>query len=96
VPRSIADLARRLPLERKVSELFLRGFQGQDLRHVDLGGIVFERQNYLNSERLAQMAGEALVLSQREKHVLPWVMAPQDGGEFNVFPDLPGRTIPWT
>jgi hypothetical protein len=32
VPRSIADLARRLPLERKVAQVFLWGFQGQDLQ----------------------------------------------------------------
>ena len=28
VPRSVADLARRLPLERKVAQLFLFGFRG--------------------------------------------------------------------
>src|SRR4051794_41905190 len=32
VPRGIADLARRLPLGRKVAQPFLWGFQGQDLR----------------------------------------------------------------
>ena len=31
VPRDVADLARRLPLERKVAQLFLVGFAGQDL-----------------------------------------------------------------
>ena len=31
VPRSVADLARRLPLERKVAQLFLFGFRGTDL-----------------------------------------------------------------
>ena len=45
-PSSIADLAQRLPLERKVAQLFLVGFEGQDLtapictqmRRQDLGG----------------------------------------------------------
>src|SRR3954451_56994 len=102
VPRSIADLVRRLPLDRKVAQLFLWGFQGQDLtsdiyrrlRRTDLGGIVFEHQNYLDSQRLGQQAGEALVVSQQAKHVPPWVMAPQQGGEFNVFPDLPPEDDP--
>jgi beta-N-acetylhexosaminidase len=102
VPRSIADLARRLPLDRKVAQLFLWGFQGQDLtsdiytrlRRLDLGGIVFEKHNYLDSARLRQQAGEALVISQQAKHVPPWVMAPQDGGEFNAFPDLPPADDP--
>ena len=48
MPRSVSDLARRLPLERKVAQLFLFGFEGRDLnaeifrrlRRLDLGGIV--------------------------------------------------------
>ena len=48
VPRSVAELADRLPLERKVAQLFLVGFEGQDLtgpifrqlRRLDLGGMV--------------------------------------------------------
>jgi beta-N-acetylhexosaminidase len=102
VPRSIADLVRRLPVERKVAQLFLWGFQGQDLtadiytrlRRIDLGGVVFEQQNYLDSQRLGQQAGEALVISHQEKHVPPWVMAPQHGGEWNAFPDLPPADDP--
>lgn len=102
VPRNVADLARRLPLDRKVAQLFLWGFQGQDLtsdiytrlRRTDLGGIVFERHNYVDAVRLAQQAGEPLVISQQAKHVPPWVMAPQQGGEFNAFPDLPPQDDP--
>jgi beta-N-acetylhexosaminidase len=102
VPSSIADLARRLPLERKVAQLFLWGFQGQDLqadiytrlRRLDLGGLVFEQHNYAGTSLLGQQAGEALVISQQEKHVPPWVMAPQQGGEWNAFPDLPPATNP--
>jgi beta-N-acetylhexosaminidase len=102
VPSSIADLARRLPLERKVAQLFLWGFQGQDLtsdiyrrlRRLDLGGIVFDRHNYTGAQALGQQAGEALVISQQAKHVPPWVMAPQEGGAFNAFPDLPPQVDP--
>jgi beta-N-acetylhexosaminidase len=102
VPRSIADLARRLPLERKVAQLFLWGFRGQDLqadiyrrlRRYDLGGIVIESGNYTGAQLLGQQAGEAVVISQQEKHVPPWVMAPQEGGEFNAFPDLPPADAP--
>ena len=38
VPRSVADLARRLPLERKVAQLFLFGFQGTDATAEIFGG----------------------------------------------------------
>ena len=97
VPRGIADLARRLPFERKVAQLFLWGFRGRDLRadiytrlkRLDLGGVVLERNNYLSAQQLSQLAGGAVVISQQEKHVRPWVMARQEGGEFNAFPDLP-------
>ena len=57
VPRSVADLAKRLPLERKVAQLFLFGFRGADLnaeifrrlRRLDLGGIVVGTANYTRS-----------------------------------------------
>jgi beta-N-acetylhexosaminidase len=99
VPRSITDLSRRLPLERKVAQLFLVGFRGQDLnsavfrrlRRLDLGGIVIDRQNYTDPEQLASLAGEAGVIAREVKHVPPWVMASQEGGEFSQFPDLPPR-----
>jgi beta-N-acetylhexosaminidase len=102
VPRSVADLAQRLPLERKVAQLFLVGFEGTDLnaevyvrlRRLDLGGIVLDRHNYTGPQLLGQMAGEALVIARQEGHVPPWVMASQEGGEFNAFPDLPPRDAP--
>jgi beta-N-acetylhexosaminidase len=98
VPRSVADLARRLPLERKVAQLFLFGFQGTDLnaeifrrlRRLDLGGIVLAEPNYLGDPSLlGQMGGEAKVIAGQERHVPPWVLAVQDGGEFNSLQGLP-------
>lgn len=97
VPRSVKELAGRLPLERKVAQLFLFGFQGQDLngpifhqfRRLDLGGMVIGPDNYTDPQQLAQLAGEAAVISRQERHVPPWVMAAQDGGEFNALPGLP-------
>ena len=102
VPRSVEDLARRLPLERKVAQLFLVGFRGRDLtanvfrrlRRLDYGGIVIDRPNYESPQQLGQLAGEALVISQQENHVPPWVMGQQEGGELNAFPDLPPASAP--
>ena len=50
MPRSTAELVRRLPLERKVAQLMLVGFRGTDftapifrlLRRLDYGGIVID------------------------------------------------------
>jgi beta-N-acetylhexosaminidase len=97
VPRSTADLVRRLPLERKIAQLMLVGFRGtrltapvfRRLRRLDYGGIVIGAENYTGPELLGAMAGEAVVISQQEGHVPPWVMAAQEGGPYNVFPDLP-------
>jgi beta-N-acetylhexosaminidase len=102
VPRSISDLARRLPLERKVAQLFLVGFTGRDLRSVvfrefrrlDLGGILIDRGNYPGLQALGPMAGEAGAIARKEKHVPPWVIAAQGGGELNALPDLPPAQAP--
>jgi beta-N-acetylhexosaminidase len=98
VPRSVADLARRLPLERKVAQLFLFGFRGTDLtaeiyrrlRRLDLGGMVLAGPNYTGDQALlGQLGAEAAVIARQEGHVPPWVLAVQDGGEFNALQDLP-------
>jgi len=102
VPGSVADLARRLPVERKVAQLFLLGFRGTDLtseifgrlRRLDLGGIVIAGQNYTDVTQLGGLAGEAAVIASDERHVKPWVMTSQEGGELNSFPDLPPAALP--
>ena len=97
VPRTVSDLVKRLPRQRKVAQLFLLGFQGRDLnaavftqlRRLDLGGVVIDRSNYSDPQQLGSLAGEAGVIAQQENHVPPWVMAQQDGGAFNALADLP-------
>ena len=72
-PREAAALARRMSLERKVAQLFLLGFAGQDatspvfaeLRRLDLGGVVLAAANYSNASQLAALAGEAEVVARR-------------------------------
>ncbi len=101
VPRSVSDLIKRLPLDRKAAQLFLFGFQGKDLnaavfrqmRRLDLGGIVVDAANYSDPQQLGSLAGEATVIAQQEKHVPPWVMGSQEGGNFNVFHDLPPANV---
>jgi beta-N-acetylhexosaminidase len=102
VPPRVERLARRLPVERKVAQLFLFGFEGSDLtadifgrlRRLDLGGIVLAGPNYVDSTQLAQMAGEAVVIARDQRHVPPWVLAIQEGGDLNSFPDLPPARAP--
>jgi beta-N-acetylhexosaminidase len=101
-PRSVRDLARRLPLERKVAQLFLLGFRGTDsgaeifprLRRYDLGGVVVARQNYLDPAQLGQLAGDTRTVATEAGHVPPWVLTAQDGAEFNWLPGLPPAQAP--
>jgi beta-N-acetylhexosaminidase len=106
IPRSeavrAARVARRLPVERKVGQLFLVGFSGQGpdpsvfrlLRRVDLGGIVIVQGNYAGPGPLGQLARRTAVTARRAKHLRPWVLAPQEGGEENAFPGLPPADVP--
>lgn len=102
VPQSVSDLAARMTVERKVAQLFLLGFDGQDLtapiferlRTLDAGGIVVDGGNYVSGDQLASLAGEARVIAADVGHVRPWVMAPQEGGELNAFPDVPPSKTP--
>lgn len=94
---TVARLADKLSLERKVAQLLLLGFPGQDahdpifdrLRELDIGGIVLDEVNYAYAEQLDVLAGEAAAIASAEGHVAPWVLAPQEGGENNAFADLP-------
>jgi beta-N-acetylhexosaminidase len=80
----------------------LVGYRGTDfnapvfrrLRRLDYGGIVIDAPNYSGPELLGGLAGEAVVISQQERHVPPWVMAAQEGGVYNVFSDLPPASAP--
>lgn len=100
VAKPVAELADDLTLECKVGQLFLLGFAGQDtaapifarLAELGVGGIVIDDVNYSYADQLALLAGEARAVAEREGHVAPWVLAPQEGGDFNAFPDLPPAT----
>jgi beta-N-acetylhexosaminidase len=102
VPRSVADLARRLPTERKVAQLFLVGFRGTDssadvfgrLRRLDIGGVVLSSANYVEAGQLGALAAEATAVARGARRVPPWVFASQEGGDLNSFPDLPPASPP--
>ena len=95
-----AKRLRDMPLEQKVAQVFLVGFEGEDLtapifarlRRLGLGGIVVGRSNYISSDQIALLSGETRLIAEQERLVTPWVMAEQEGGQFNSFPDLPPAT----
>jgi beta-N-acetylhexosaminidase len=96
-----AQLAR-LSVPRKVAQLFLLGFPGRDpgagppgaFHTRDVGGVVLERSNYGGPAALRGVTGRLRSAARRAHRVRPWVMAAQEGGEFNALPGLPPATAP--
>ena len=79
-PPSVAAVARRMSVERRVAQVFLFGFRGTDataeifgrLRRLDLGGITLEAPNYVSADQLALLAGEAAVVARQSRHIRRW------------------------
>lgn len=102
VPRSVARLVRRMPLRRKVAQLFVVGYQGQNLtqpifgrvRSQGLGGVVVDRSNFAGPDQLRQQAGEFGVVARDGKQVRPFVFAQQEGGSYNALRGLPPASDP--
>lgn len=101
-PRTLVDLARRIPMSRAVAQLFLVGFDGteprapffEELLLRDWGGVVLDAANYENVQQLTVLAGEVGVVARNAGHVPPIVAATQDGGPDTAFDDLPPRSAP--
>jgi len=91
--------AARVPLEREVAQLFLFGFRGTQvnadlLRRLNLGGIVLERPNFTDAAQLDALGADAVAIAKRARHIAPWVLAVQDGGELNSLRGLPPALAP--
>jgi beta-N-acetylhexosaminidase len=102
VPSSLADLARRLPLERKVAQLFIFGFEGKDetapvfgdLAKLDMGGLSITADNYSGPQQLQALTGAVAKLVNDHHLVPPWLLTVQDGGDFSELGDLPPTDPP--
>jgi beta-N-acetylhexosaminidase len=102
VSAQIGRQVAALPVERKVAQLLLVGFDGQDanapffatLRRMDLGGVVVQRRNYVSAPQLSTLTAGVANAAAGRLHQPPFVLARQEGGEFSAFPDLPPRPAP--
>lgn len=102
VPSSLTDLARRLPLERKVAQLFIFGFDGTDasapvfadLAKLDMGGLSITADNYSDPQQLVALTGAAATVVKDQHLVPPWLLTVQDGGGFSELGDLPPSDPP--
>ena len=102
VPRNLTDLAHRLPLERKVAELFIFGFTGTgpsapifgDLAKLDIGALSITADNYSDPQQLVSLTSFATRMARRHGHVPPWLLTEQDGGDFSELSDFPPTDAP--
>jgi beta-N-acetylhexosaminidase len=100
--RGVAELLARLPVERKVAQLFALGFDGTDatadivgrLRRFDIGALVVARQNYTDEAQLAALTGALRAAARGARHFPPLVVTSQEGGELNSLPGLPPSVPP--
>ena len=92
----LRTFVHRLPRERQVAQLFVVGFEGRyprdpffrQLAGRDWGGVVLDRQNFVDSSQLQALAGEVTVVARRAGHLPPLVAAAQEGGDQSAFPGL--------
>jgi hypothetical protein len=102
VPARIGQLVSRMPLERKVAQLLLVGFDGTDssapffdkLRRLELGGVVVRRFNYTGGDSLDGLTEAVANAAAGRTRLPPFVLAQQEGGDFSAFPDLPPGLLP--
>jgi beta-N-acetylhexosaminidase len=64
------------------------------LRRRQLGGVVVLRRNWVSRAQITALAGEATVVARRARHIPPFVLTMQDGGDFNELPGLPPASAP--
>jgi beta-N-acetylhexosaminidase len=101
-PGPLVRLVRSMPLERKVAQLMLVGFDGQDatapifreLRRQPYGGLMLERRNYRDAQQLATLTAELRAQAGRARAPRPLLGAVQQGGEWNALPALPPALAP--
>lgn len=99
---AIEDLIAEMPVEQKAAQLMLVGLEGTDsddpaldaLEGRGYAGVVIEARNYKSAGQVQGLVEKAVERAENGGHPAPWLMAPQEGGEFNAFADLPPEEAP--
>jgi beta-N-acetylhexosaminidase len=89
--------AARLPLASQVAQLFIIGLVGTDsssrdvaaFASTDWGGAALSRTNFASDAQIGSLAGSIASLAKHAGNVPPLIAAPQEGGPYTAFPDLP-------
>jgi beta-N-acetylhexosaminidase len=92
-----AGLAARLSPEELVDQVLLLGFEGVDastpfldtVRRRQLGGVLVERDNWLDSATGTALVGGIRAAGRDDKRIPPLMVTSQEGGRYNELADLP-------
>jgi beta-N-acetylhexosaminidase len=98
----IAAAVKAMPVEDKVAETMLLGYEGNGptapvlslLRQRPLGGIVIRHANYSSTGQVTALAGRATEEARRARHDPPFIWAPQEGGAFRALPGVAPNDAP--
>jgi beta-N-acetylhexosaminidase len=101
-PGQIRRLVAGLPVEQKVAQVMLVGFDGTDatasflstLKRMDLGGVVLGKRNYIGRPALTALTDALRNAAAGRDRQAPFIVAQQEGGDFSAFPDLPPGSPP--
>lgn len=97
VPAAVRDLVAELSPEEKVDAILLLGFEGTDagaqivaeLRERQLGGVLVGDRNWVDPSQLEALVRELRSAGSSDDRIPPLIAAPQEGGPFRAFPELP-------
>ena len=96
VPASVRDLVDGLTPEEKVDGILLLGFDGTEggaigaeLRERQLGGVLVDAGNWTDASQLESLLDGLHEAAAAVGRIPPLFAAPQEGGPFRAFADLP-------
>jgi beta-N-acetylhexosaminidase len=96
VPAPARDVVAGMSLEEKVDGVLLLGFEGADPAAIvdevearQLGGVLVTSQNWVDQPRLVALVAALRRAGRSGDRIQPLLVAPQEGGPYRAFPDLP-------
>jgi beta-N-acetylhexosaminidase len=101
-PAEIARRVREMPVEQKVAQLMIVGFDGRDatapifrrLPRRTYGGLMLEERNFESRPQFRVLTAELQAQVTRSRTTQPFLGAVQQGGEWNALPALPPESAP--
>jgi beta-N-acetylhexosaminidase len=97
VSEPVSQLVRQMSVEDRVDQVLLLGFDGTDatspifeeVASRQLGGVLIDRQNWVDAAAGAQLAGGIRAEALRAGRISPLITTRQEGGIYRSLEDLP-------